>query len=102
MTPVAAQTVSVSRGVESHSSLAPISVRRAQETLDVLRVAVATELVLAVRALRLARQEPLGAGNRALWEAATAVLDPELADRPLAGDVEAARQLIAGWTIELG
>ena len=30
VTPVAAQTVSVSRGVESHSSLAPIAARRAQ------------------------------------------------------------------------
>src|ERR1035437_1738359 len=52
VTPVAAQTVSVSRGVESHSSLAPIAARRAHQTLDALRVAVATELVVAVRALR--------------------------------------------------
>src|ERR1700744_3897278 len=39
VTPVAAQTVSVSRGVESHSSLAPIAARRAHETLSALRVA---------------------------------------------------------------
>ena len=61
VTPVAAQTVSVSRGVESHSSLAPIAARRAHETLSALRVAVATELVVAVRALRLAGQR---AGRR--------------------------------------
>ena len=60
VTPVAAQTVAVSRGVESHSSLAPIAARRAHETLNALRVAVATELVVAVRALRLAGQEPQG------------------------------------------
>ena len=65
VTPVAAQTVSVSRGVESHSSLAPIAARRAHETLRALRVAVATELVVAVRALRVAGQEPVGAGTRA-------------------------------------
>ena len=102
VTPVAAQAVSVSRGVESHSSLAPIAVRRARETLDALRVAVAVELVVAVRALRLAGETPSGAGNQALWRAAVAVLPPELADRPLAPDVEAARRLIADWAVELG
>jgi histidine ammonia-lyase len=97
VTPVAAQTVSVSRGVESHSSLAPIAARRAHETLDALRVVVATELVVAVRALRLAGQEPLGAGTRGLWRAATERLDPDLSDRPLHPDLEAARRLIEGW-----
>ncbi len=102
VTPVAAQTVAVSRGVESHSSLAPISARRAQETLSALRVAVATELVVAVRAMRLAGQEPIGAGTQSLWRAATARLDPDLSDRPLHPDVESARQLIADWDVELG
>jgi histidine ammonia-lyase len=41
-TPVAAQTVSVSRGVESHSSLAPIAARRAHKALEALRVLIAT------------------------------------------------------------
>jgi histidine ammonia-lyase len=102
VTPVAAQTVSVSRGVESHSSLAPIAARRAHETLRALRVIVATELVVAVRALRLAGQEPVGVGARALWEAAAVRLDPDLSDRPLHPDVEAARQLIEAWDVELG
>jgi histidine ammonia-lyase len=97
VTPVAAQTVSVSRGVESHSSLAPIAARRAGETLQALRVVVATELVVAVRALRLAGHEPLGAGTRRLFDAAAAQLDPEMSDRPLHPDVEAARVLIEGW-----
>ncbi len=102
VTPVAAQTVSVSRGVESHSSLAPIAARRAHETLNALRVAVATELVVAVRALRLAGHEPIGGGNRVLWQAATERLDPDLRDRPLHPDIEIARQLIENWEIELG
>jgi histidine ammonia-lyase len=102
VTPVAAQTVSVSRGVESHSSLAPIAVRRAQDTLEALRVAVAVELVVAVRALRVAGLAPLGAGTQALWDEACAVLDEDLADRPLHPDVEAARQLVEDWTAELG
>jgi len=102
VTPVAAQTVSVSRGVESHSSLAPTAARRAEEALRVLRLAVAAELVVAVRALRLAGQEPVGAGNRALWEAAAERLSPDLSDRPLHPDIEIARELVESWQVELG
>ncbi len=102
VTPVAAQTVSVARGVESHSSLAPIAARRAHETLQALRVAVATELVIAVRALRMAGQEPVGAGTAELWRTASERLDPDLGDRPLHPDVEAARRLIEAWASELG
>jgi histidine ammonia-lyase len=102
VTPVAAQTVSVSRGVESHSSLAPTAARRAEDALRVLRLAVAAELVVAVRALRLAGQEPVGAGNRALWEAAAGRLNPDLSDRPLHPDVEIARELVESWQVELG
>jgi histidine ammonia-lyase len=97
VTPVAAQTVSVSRGVESHSSLAPIAARRARETLHALRVVVAAELVVAMRALRLAGHRPLGAGTRRLFAAAEPVLDPSLDDRPLHPDVESARALVAAW-----
>ena len=102
VTPVAAQTVSVSRGVESHSSLAPIAARRARETLNALRVAVATELVVAVRALRLAGQEPIGAGTQTLWRAAADRLDADMSDRPLHPDIEQARQLVESWEWELG
>jgi histidine ammonia-lyase len=102
VTPVAAQTVAVSRGVESHSSLAPIAARRAEETLHAVRVAVATELVVAVRALRLAGQHPVGGGIQPLWQAASERLDPDLSDRPLHPDIEAARQLVEGWELELG
>jgi histidine ammonia-lyase len=100
VTPVAAQTVSVSRGVESHASLAPIAARRAAETLQALRVVVATELVVAVRALRLAGHEPVGAGTRPLFDVAAARLNPDLSDRPLHPDVETARVLIEGWNTD--
>jgi histidine ammonia-lyase len=78
-------------------SAALIAVRRAHQTLDALRVAVATELVVAVRALRLAGQEPVGAGTRPLWRNAIARLNPDLSDRPLHPDIEAARQLLEVW-----
>jgi histidine ammonia-lyase len=97
VTPVAAQSVSVSRGVESHSSLAPIAARRAHETLDALQVLIATELVVAVRALRLADHHPTGAGPQRLFTEAAARLDPDLRDRPLHRDIEAARSMIEAW-----
>ena len=94
VTPVAAQTVSVARGVESHASLAPIAARRAHEALDALRVLVAVELVAAVRALRLAGHQPLGAGCRELYTRAAAALPGDMTDRPLAPDIEIARGLV--------
>jgi histidine ammonia-lyase len=97
VTPVAAQTVSVSRGVESHSSLAPIAARRAHEALRAVRVVVATELVVAVRALRLAGSEPVGRGSRRLFELAAAGLNPDTGDRALHPDIEVARRLIEDW-----
>jgi len=97
VTPVAAQTVSVSRGVESHSSLAPIAARRAHQTLESMRVLIATELLVAMRALRIAGHEPVGAGTRALFHSAAAVLDSDLSDRPLHPDIEAARSLVEDW-----
>jgi histidine ammonia-lyase len=94
VTPVAAQSVSVARGVESHASLAPIAARRAHEALDALRVLVAVELVAAVRALRLAGHEPVGPGTRALYTRAVDTLPDDMRDRPLAPDIELARGLI--------
>jgi len=94
VTPVAAQTVSVARGVESHASLAPIAARRAHEALDALRVLVAVELVSAIRALRLAGHEPLGAGCHLLYTEAAAALPDDMTDRPLAPDIEIARGLL--------
>jgi histidine ammonia-lyase len=94
VTPVAAQTVSVARGVESHASLAPIAARRAHEALDALRVLIAVELVAAVRALRLADHDPVGAGTRTLYDRAAAQLDADMHDRPLAPDIETARTLV--------
>ena len=94
ITPVAAQTVSVARGVESHASLAPVAARRAHEALEALRVLVAVELVAAVRALRLAGHEPIGGGSRPLYDRAAAVLPQDMSDRPLAPDIEIARGLL--------
>jgi histidine ammonia-lyase len=93
--PVAAQAVSVARGVESHASLAPVALRRAEEALAAMRVLVATELVIAVRALRLGGRRSAAS----LFGRAAAALDDDLADRPLHPDVEVATALIEAWVV---
>jgi histidine ammonia-lyase len=90
----AAQTTSVQSGIESHASFAGHSARRTSDALSRMSVAVSAELVLTVRALRLGGRRPRGAGVRGLHDAAAARLDPEMGDRPLSGDLEAARQLL--------
>ncbi|HEX2105004.1 MAG TPA: aromatic amino acid lyase, partial [Solirubrobacteraceae bacterium] len=90
--PAAAQHASVGAGMESHASFAPAAARQTAAALDRYADALATELVLAVRALRLSDRTP--AGNRTLWDRAAAALSAELADRPLARDLARARVLL--------
>jgi histidine ammonia-lyase len=92
--PVATQTTAVGGGVESHASFAPFAARLAQDALDSAAVAVATELVVAVRALRMRRLTPSGTHARELFARADARLDADLSDRPLGEDVEAAKRLL--------
>jgi histidine ammonia-lyase len=90
----ASQTTSVQSGIESHANFAGHSARRTSDALRRMSVAVSAELVLAVRALRLRGRPPVGSGVQRLYAAATGVLDADMRDRPLSGDLEAARQLL--------
>jgi histidine ammonia-lyase len=90
----ASQTTSVQSGIESHANFAGHSARRTSDALRRMAVAVSAELVLAVRALRLRGRPPGGSGLQRLYAAATGVLDADMRDRPLSGDLEAARQLL--------
>src|SRR4051794_38060491 len=90
----ASQTTSVQSGIESHANFAGHSARRTSDAVRRMAVAVSAELVLAVRALRLRGRPPAGAGVQRLYAAATDVLDADMRDRPLSGDLEAARQLL--------
>ncbi len=95
---MATQTVWASLGVESHASLAATGARRTAELLGAMRVLVATELVVAVRALRMTGRASTGAGTRRLFEAATRVLPAGLEDRPFGRDVSAACEVLEGRT----
>jgi histidine ammonia-lyase len=92
--PVAAQTATVGGGIESHASFAPFAARGAQRALDAARVAVAVELVTAVRALRMRGLEPGGLGAGELFALAAERLDADTSDRSLSDDVETARVLL--------
>jgi histidine ammonia-lyase len=92
--PAAAQHTSVGAGIESHASFAALAARQTDAALACYADTLASELVLATRALRLAGRVPAGRGTRALFDAAAAELDADLGDRPLAGDLQRARRLI--------
>jgi histidine ammonia-lyase len=93
-TPVAAQTTTVGGGVESHASFAPLAARLASEALESAEVTAATELVLAVRALRMRGLTPSGEQAGQLFGDAAARLDADMSDRALGDDIEAARRLL--------
>jgi len=93
-TPVTAQTTAVGGSVESHASFALLAARMAEQAVEAAGVAAATELVVALRALRMRGVDPSGVPAAELYQRAAAVLDPDMADRPLVEDVEAARRLV--------
>jgi histidine ammonia-lyase len=92
--PAAAQTTSVGGGLESHASFAPFSARATQDAVDSAAVALASELVVAVRALQLRGVAPVAGGAGALFAAAVERLDDDLSDRSLSDDLEAARSIV--------
>jgi histidine ammonia-lyase len=94
-TPMAAQSVWASLGVESHASLAATAASRTAQMVHAMNVLVATELVVALRALRMAGRVPTGAGVRPLYDAAAQTLKNGTEDRAFGRDVEAARELLS-------
>ncbi|HYN52816.1 MAG TPA: aromatic amino acid ammonia-lyase [Thermoleophilaceae bacterium] len=92
--PVAAQAVSVGGGIESHASLAPFAARYAEDALESAAVAIATELVIAVRALRMRGRAPSPGEAGDLFAAAAELLGADQSDRAMSDDIEAARKLV--------
>ncbi|MDP9849620.1 histidine ammonia-lyase [Streptosporangium lutulentum] len=82
--PVTLGTGVLSLGTEDHASFTPQAARSALAAVEPFEIILACELVAAVRALR---QRGLPCGLP---------LDPAMADRPLDGDIDAARGLLSG------
>jgi histidine ammonia-lyase len=77
--------------MESHASFAAQSVRMTDVALDRYADALATELVLACRALGVAGRPPAGDGTRDLFAQVAATAPAGLEDRPLTADLQRAR-----------
>lgn len=92
--PAAAQHTVVGAGMESSASFAPLSLRQTDAALDAYADAVATELVLAARALRVASRPAAGAGTADLFAAVVAGLPEALEDRALTADLRRARTVV--------
>jgi histidine ammonia-lyase len=93
--PSSAGYVSVSAGVEAHGGLAAQGAARASAAVARMADTVAVELVAAVRAFDLGgRPAPADGKARSLLAAAHAVLARDVRDRPLSGDVAAARAVV--------
>ena len=95
--PSSAGYVSVSAGVEARGGLAAQGAARAATAVGRMADAVAVELVTAVRALELgSRWVPAGGMTRSLLDAARERMPRDVHDRPLSGDVAAARAIVFG------
>jgi histidine ammonia-lyase len=99
--PVTLGSAVVSRGLEDHASFSTQAARATTEVAIAYTRVLACELVAAVRALRLRRQNvgvpATSAGPAPVEEAlarAEEVLDPRTEDRPLADDVAVAVDLL--------
>ena len=95
--PAALGSAVLSRGVEEHAGFSTQSAHASSETIAAYRAVLACELVGAVRVLRMQRRGPVAGPLRAAFDAASAVLDPRTADRPLDGDLAAADGLLDGY-----
>jgi histidine ammonia-lyase len=92
--PVTLGTAVVSRGLEDHASFATQASRQAATAAIAYRQVLGCELVAAVRALRMRQAELVDIPVRAAFDLADSVLDKDLTDHSLTGDVERAESLL--------
>ena len=90
--PAGLQSVTLSRGVEEDASFASLAALNALNAAQVYRTLVASELVAAVRAVRMRRREH-GPALQAVLRVC-GVLDPALVDRDLTPDIDIAIGLV--------
>jgi histidine ammonia-lyase len=84
----------LSRGVEDHTPFTSQSARQTARAGDALQLVLATELVGALRTLRLRDRKPASGTPLAEIYAIVEVLDPRTIDRPSTADVHHATSLL--------
>lgn len=92
--PVTLGNAVVSRGLEDHASFSTQAARQTTAAAEAFGYVLATELVAAVRALRMQQVEVGDVPVREVLERAAEHLDPTVEDRSLADDVERAVDLL--------
>jgi len=93
--PVSTGHASLSLGLEEHASCSTQAAWGCEQIVELAPVVLGCELVAAVRALRMDPARLPGSGPlRDLYDAASAVLDDDRADRPLTDDLAAAVRLV--------
>jgi histidine ammonia-lyase len=92
-TPAALGSAVLSRGVEEHAGFSTQAARATTDAITAYRIAMACELVAAVRALRMQGRMPRGP-LRTAYEQAANVLDPRIEDRPLDADISMAADVL--------
>ena len=88
--PATLGTAVVSRGIEDHASFSTQAARAATAACTSYQQVLACELVAAVRALRMRDADLVDLPVRDAFDAASAVLDLSVDDRPLTDDIAAA------------
>ncbi len=98
--PASLDVVAVADGQEDHATMAPLTVRKADEILSRLATVVAIELMAAAQAVDLRGAAPaLGRGTRAAFEAVRKVVPPLDDDRVLGPEVERLAGIVASGSL---
>jgi len=92
--PVSTGHASVSLGLEEHASFSTQAAWASEQMVALAPVVLGCELVAAVRALRTDPDRLPTTPVRQVYDAASAVLDEDRADRPFTGDLAAAVRLV--------
>lgn len=93
-TPAALGSAVLSRGVEEHAGFSTQSARATTDAVSAYRIALACELIAAVRALRMQGRTPTAGPLRTAYDLAAEALDPRIEDRPLDTDLTTAATLL--------
>src|SRR4051794_26051191 len=92
--PVSTGHASVSLGLEEHASFSTQAVWASEQMVALAPVVLGCELVAAVRAVRMDLDRLPTTPVRRVYDAASAVLDEDRADRPFTEDLAAAVRLV--------
>lgn len=93
--PASVDSVPTSANQEDHVSMGMAAARKARRSVECLQYVIAVELLCAARALEHRRPLRSGAGVEAVYERLRERVPSRPGDRPLSGEIEAVKELVA-------